>query len=279
MINRPHWSYSQLSQFLRCPLQFFFERIARLPKPFISSNLVLGSAVHESLAAYHRNIQSGTPTSKERIHEAFLAAWKKRQDAQPLCFGNGETADNVVDQGVAVLESYLNEPPPQNILAVEQEFIVPLYNSQGEFLERPLVAVVDLLSQEERGLTVTEFKTSGRRYSEADAATALQPVAYAHTIQEKFGQRGSVRYAVLLKTKTGGVQYLETRQDTEDFSRLGDVIQNVELAIKAGAFYPVESPQNCSGCPFRKPCREWSGSNRTTIFRNETLQTSEAVVC
>ena len=28
--NRPHWSFSQLSQFLRCPLQFYFERVATM---------------------------------------------------------------------------------------------------------------------------------------------------------------------------------------------------------------------------------------------------------
>lgn len=279
MVHRPHWSYSQLSQFLRCPLQFFFERVAKLPKPFVSSNLVLGSAVHESLATYHRDIQAGTKTTREQIEQRFLAAWKQRQDERPLSFGKGETAGSAVEQGMALLEAYLNEPPPQNILAVEQELAVPLHNSRGEFLEKPLVAVLDLLCQENLGLTVTEFKTSGRRYSEADAATALQPVAYAHAVREKYGEPAKVRYAILLKTKTAGVQYLETRQDDENFGRLGDVVQSVELAINAGAFYPVENPLNCSGCPFRKPCREWSGGNQESIQRNQTSRTSEAAAC
>ena len=64
------------------------------------------------------------------------------------------------------MEMYLQEPAPQNIVAVEESMIVPLHTSSGEFLERPLVAVVDLLNRDENGLVVTEFKTSGRRFSD-----------------------------------------------------------------------------------------------------------------
>ena len=34
-----------------------------------------------------------------------------------------------------------------------------------------------------------------------------------------------------------------------DVTRLGDIVEVVERAIKAEAYYPVESPMNCSGCP------------------------------
>ena len=54
-VDRPHWSYSQVSQFLRCPLSYYFERIAKLPKPFISGGLALGATVHQTLAEFHRS--------------------------------------------------------------------------------------------------------------------------------------------------------------------------------------------------------------------------------
>jgi CRISPR/Cas system-associated exonuclease Cas4 (RecB family) len=49
-ISRPHWSYSSLSQFLRCPLQYYFERVLGMPRRTVSEAQVLGSSVHVALA-------------------------------------------------------------------------------------------------------------------------------------------------------------------------------------------------------------------------------------
>ena len=43
--HRKHWSYSAINQYLRCPLQYYFERVLRLPKPTVGSGLVLGEVI------------------------------------------------------------------------------------------------------------------------------------------------------------------------------------------------------------------------------------------
>lgn len=262
MIDRPHWSYSQLNQYLRCPLQYFFERVAKLPKPFVSSSLVLGSAVHQGLAEYHRLLQVGRPATSDRLHEVYRQAWETAEADRPIQYRDGEDRTKLVDQGIALLELYRQQPSPQNILAVEQPMLVPLHNSQGEFLEKPLMAVLDLLSREASGLTVTEFKTSGRRFADSEADTAVQASCYVHAVKEKYDEPATVRYTVLVKTKTPTVQQLVTVRTNDDLGRLGDLVEAVERAIEAEAFYPIESPQTCAGCPFFKPCREWRGSRR-----------------
>jgi putative RecB family exonuclease len=67
MPDRPHWSYSQLSTYLRCPLQYFFQYVLGLPRKTIPGSMALGSAVHEALATYHRTVQSGQPISSDDI--------------------------------------------------------------------------------------------------------------------------------------------------------------------------------------------------------------------
>ena len=52
------------------------------------------------------------------------------------------------------------------------------------------------------------------------------------------------------------LQNLPAGRDADDFGRLGDLARQVERAVDAGAFYPVESPLNCSGCAWRTECRE-----------------------
>ena len=174
MISRPHWSYSQLAQYLRCPLQYFFERIAKLPRPFVPSGMALGSAVHHALAVYHRQLLLGTLPSSQEIQAEFLNAWNSTETNRPVQYGNGEKKSALLEQGAALIAAYVDESPPQNILAIEEPLMVPIHNSHGEFLEKPLLAIVDLMTREPDGLVVTDFKTSARRYSEADAATGLQ---------------------------------------------------------------------------------------------------------
>ena len=88
---------------------------------------------------------------------------------------------------------------------------------------------------------VSEFKTSGRRFGESETETMLQATAYSHAVQQRFDEKPGIRYVVLVKTKKPQIQYLETMRDDADAARLGDLIQTVERAIDAEAFYPNES--------------------------------------
>jgi CRISPR/Cas system-associated exonuclease Cas4 (RecB family) len=256
-MTRPHWSYSSISQYLACPLRFFFQRILGLPQTTVSSNLVLGSSVHHALAEYHRTIQRDEPTSVEALHRAFVSSWTRRETEVKVAYRDEGTRDNAIAQGISLIELYLQEPPPQEIIGIEQEIVSPLHNSQGEYLETPLVSVADLITEKDEVLTVHEYKTSGRAYSEMEAETSLQPTCYVNAVSETYGHLAKVEYTVLVKTKTPKVQHLATTRTEDDLGRLGDIVQNLERAVQAGIFYPVENPLNCSTCPYRKPCRQW----------------------
>lgn len=255
--HRPHWSYSSLNQYLRCPLQYFFERVLGLPRATVGSGLVLGSAVHTALEHYHRGLMENQPASRDQIQKSFIDAWGSRDDECEIEYKRNETRSSAIELGVALVEMYLEEPPPENIVAVEQSFLSPLRNSQGEFLETPLAAVADLLTQDNESLKVREFKTSGRAYSEFETDTSLQPTAYVNAVQHHYNAIADVEYTVLVKTKTPKIQRISAPRTEDDLGRLGDIVESVEKAVQAKAFYPIESPLNCSTCPFRSPCREW----------------------
>ena len=276
VLDRDHWSYSQINQYLRCPLQYWFERVLKLERPFIPCNMALGSSVHEGLAAYHSHLLQGETIPEGRIQQTFLDAWKNNEFRQSIQFKEGENREDILAQGVTLLEAYLQEPPPENILAVEQAMMVPLHTSNGEFLEKPLVAVIDLLHRDETGLMVSEFKTSGRRYSDSEAATTLQASCYVHAVQERYDEPVGIRYVVLVKTKKPAIQYLQTGRCESDLGRLGDIVHAVEKAIEAEVFYPIESPMNCSGCPFYRQCRDWRGCRDA---RRQTQGIVEAEIC
>lgn len=278
MFNRPHWSYSAISQYLACPLRYYFQRVLCLPQPTIGSSLVLGSAVHAVLAEYHRSIQNDEPTNIDHLHQVLTESWSGRENQTRLVFRDGETAQGAIDQGIALVELYLKEPPPQQIIGIEQEIISPVHNSQGAYLETPLVAIADLITEDNEEITVREYKTSGRAYSEIEAETSLQPTCYVNAVQETYGQPAKVEYTVLIKTKTPKIQRLAAERTESDLGRLGDIIENVEKAVQLNIFYPAENPINCSTCPFRGPCREWGRSEPARILEL-SQEPVEAGVC
>ena len=259
-VTRPHWSYSSVSQYLKCPLQYFYERVAKLPRKGVTDAQVLGSAVHSALATYHRKLQSGGVATAESIRQAYLDAWDGQvEDGQVVTLGNKSLGD-CRDLGMTLIEVYLEQPPSGSIIAVESPMMSPIANSRGEYLEKPVLIVADLVTRQEDGtLKITEIKTSGRAYSESEVATSLQPTFYANSLYEMVGEEPAVEFTVLVKTKVPKVQRIEAIRTISDYQRLGDIIGVVEKAVEAGVFYPVESPLNCSGCPFFRPCREWTG--------------------
>ena len=114
-MDRPHWSYSQLSQFMRCPLQYFFERVAKLPKPFTPSSLVLGAAVHQALAEYHRLLQLDRATPPKHIEETFLTGWMRFEADKPIQYRDGDSRNKLMEQGLALLAGLpASAPSPAN---------------------------------------------------------------------------------------------------------------------------------------------------------------------
>lgn len=256
MHHRAHWSFSSINQFLTCPLRYYFQRILCLPQPTVGSGLVLGSAVHAALARYHHDLKVGREPRLESIQRAYTDTWEQR-DESVVTFKDGESRSDLMDQGMALVDLYLTQPPPEKIVAVEEEIIAPVHNSRGKYLETPIVAVADLITATDEGLMVREFKTAARAYSEAEATMSLQPTCYVNAVQEVFGEPATVEYTVLIKTKTPKIQKLDAPRSPEDLGRLGDIVEAVERAVQAEIFYPVENQIHCSTCPYRGPCRDW----------------------
>jgi putative RecB family exonuclease len=279
MINRPHWSYSQLSTYLRCPLQYFFQHVLGLPRPTVSSNLVMGSAIHEALAAYHRSILESRRCDKETVLGTFLKTWIEREAEQKIVYANGEQKDDLMEQAGELIQAYLNEPPPQGVVAVEETYMAPLLTSDGEILEKPVVAVVDLLTREPAGLAITDFKTSGRSWSAAEADMSLQANCNVNVVKHHFGEEATFGFTVLVKTKVPKIQRVEANRTESDLGRLGDIVRMVDRAIAAEVFYPNETPMNCATCPYRQPCREWSKPLHEPELIQLNVKTEEAAVC
>jgi hypothetical protein len=196
--------------------------------------------------------------SPESIRDVFLASWCNREEQETIVYRNGQQREEALARGIALLDSYLDEPSPANILAVERPLIAPLVDRDGHYLERPLIAVPDLILRDHAGLRVIDFKATARSISASEVQTSLQATCYIHAARAVYGVPVGFEFAALLKTKIPRIQRVETSRTDADSNRLGELVASVERAIAADVFHAIESPINCTCCPFRRPCREWS---------------------
>jgi len=204
----------------------------------VTSKLVFGSVLHEVLAAYHRGIQLGSPLAIDKAKRLFLLLWQLRESDELIQY-SGETREQLFDQAGQLIELYFMQSPPANIIGVERSFMVPLVTSSGEILDKPLLAVIDLLTREDGQLTIHEFKTSGRRFSESSTDRELQATCYKHAVEVQFDEPAAVQYQVLVRTQRPSLQSLQLEGRTLNAGRLGDLAQSVGHAISANVFYPV----------------------------------------
>ena len=84
--DRPHWSYSSLNQLLNiCSLQWCFEKIEKIPRPFTPVAIAMGSVYHRvmefiALSRMEQKLPSETDT-RDLFHEL----WKREgEDGPPL---------------------------------------------------------------------------------------------------------------------------------------------------------------------------------------------------
>jgi putative RecB family exonuclease len=285
MIDRPHWSFSSVSQYLRCPLQYYFERVARIPRPTVSSSLILGSAVHEALAMFHSGVLNGHSPELPEVQKAFVEGWSRRESCESVSFRKGESSDVLIEVGKSLLAEYLKSPTIGEILSIEHRVLVPLRDSTGTFIEEPLIAIADLIVVFEGRLKVVEFKTAAKSYNQTDVDRSLQATCYANLVMSEFDVEADVEFTVLVKTKKPKLQRLSTTRNESDFQRLGSLVEHVRQSVEAGRFFPNESPMNCSTCPFQSQCKQWPNldglecSSQPMGLQHSTTSKGECTSC
>ena len=194
------------------------------------------------------------------------------------------------DEKVAIKQIEMDEwQHRETVLSIMGQYHIPTsryyeikYHIIGRIISCSCYVIgwfADLITAAEESLTVKEFKTSGRAYSSSDVESSLQPTCYVHAVRQTFGKEANVEYTVLVKTKTPKVQRIKTARYAEDCGRLGDLVQTIQRAVDFNVFYPVESPMNCSNCPYRQPCREWGQGSKPQSDLVQLEIPQEAALC
>lgn len=243
--GRIRLSFSRVDTYRRCPAQFRFayvERLPGVPAPALS----FGSSIHSALEAFYDRKLPRCPTEEELL--GFLYdAWDSsgfrelERDEQLAYYRHAQQ----------VLRRFHRRVGDDYHLPVATEawFELPV----GD--EVLLVGSIDRVDIDDEGrLTVVDYKTSKRVRDRERVARSLQLAFYALACQHLYGRLPA---AVALDFVVAG---LEVRVPVEDIDLDGArrVILDTAAAIRDQRYEP-EPNRLCGWCDYRAVCPAWEG--------------------
>lgn len=257
--DRPHWSFSALNQFLGCSLQFYFDRLAKLPRAFTPVSLSFGNTFHRACEFVSLTRMEGKKPVKQEVQDLFGDLWSRQvQEDKDLEFDEEENAETCGKQGRDMVGCLVdNIDPEEEVVSVSETFAVPLIDANGNVLEKPLIGEIDTVVRKAGRKSLVDWKTSGRRWPRGAADRHGQPSAMLYGYKQLHDELPDFRFDVIVKNKTPVMEQHVTTRGQDAFNRMIELIKTVEKAIKAECFLPNESSFYCGGCGHRDACKAW----------------------
>jgi len=251
-----HLSYSAIHSFRTCPRQFLFRYVLRLPDEQTFSSLVFGTAFHSAIECHFRSILEGQPLlDLDTLLAIFWDAWHAEE--KPIHFNKKEDLNSIghlADRMLRAFQASDFARPEGRVIAIEEKIRGVVSDSCPEFVAR-----IDLITQTDEALVVTDFKTAISRWNPAKLEVAIpQLLIYRKLIEDMTdGLPVKLNFAVLTKRKKPILTIHQVEHDSELLATTCQRVDDVWHAIQEGGFNPVPSPAHCPRCPFQETCRTW----------------------
>ena len=260
LTGRSYISHSSITTYATCPLRHYFRYVEGLAEETVSSSLVFGGAIHAAIELHFNELLAGNPAPGHvDLLGEFWEAWRDRSEEATINFGKGEEVKSIADLAERVLRAFCASDlanPSGRILGIEEELRGAVVPGAPDLLAR-----IDLIIETDEALVVTDFKTARSRWSDSLAQDQAEQLLLYSELAKQLAPGKDLRleFAVLTKAKFPVADRLPVHVDHRRIARTKSVVRRIWQAIQAGHYYPSPSPINCPSCPFREPCRRWSG--------------------
>jgi CRISPR/Cas system-associated exonuclease Cas4 (RecB family) len=257
--GRDYLSYSAVSLWQQCPLRFAFKYLLGLPEKSVSASLVLGSGIHRAIQHHYESLLAGNQApGLQALLQVFWDAWQTHA-RQEILFAKTEdlhTIGHLADRMLRSFQRSTLATPEGAIVGIEEELRAPLISGVPDLLAR-----VDLLIETDDALIVRDFKTARTAWTQEHVAdSAGQLWLYSELVKKLAdGRPLRLEFAVLTKTKVPELALHPVPLDPQQVQRTKVIVERVWRSIETGVIYPTPSALSCPTCPYREPCKSWTG--------------------
>lgn len=237
------YSYTQISQYLRCPRSYRYRYLDGWREKDTRAAMVFGRCFETALGAYFR---SKDPTA------ALFKEWGAFRDA-PIEYRKGDSWDRLVHQGIHLLHKFVQDDRvrvlhPQENLQVKMRRTLP---GNSEF-----VAYVDAFGALDGKEYLIDWKTTTSRYAEEPGGLlTLDPQLICYSWVSGISD---VALVVFVRKQLPEIQYLKASISEEQRREFGRLVETTVGQVETGQFpghSGIRFPQNgCVSCPHLGLC-------------------------
>ena len=260
-----HTSFSQLSTYLRCSMQYYYQRVKKAPDRS-SLALKLGSAGHAALEWNDKKkIKSGADQPLPDLLDMFSdhydaeTAELEKDEIKP-----GEDLGKTKDAAAQALVVYHKQVAPKvRPIMVEKEFDLDLMPTDD--YQYPLKIVngrIDLITID--GVWDRKWTSRMKPQGEVDASyqLSLYELWYRMTYKEVPENVGlqvfvpaTTKNAANVKNMPRSPEERPLVQRQARWRQLVHTMRTAQRGIDAGIFIPTNDPMKCANCAYRKVCQ------------------------
>jgi hypothetical protein len=231
------YSYTQISQYLRCPRSYRYRYLDGWREKETRAAMVFGRCFENALGAFFRQEDSAAALFKE---------WGAFRDTS-FYYKKGDSWDRVVHQGVHLLETFARDNRvsvhnPQTNLQVK---VVRTLADGNEF-----VAYIDALGEIDGKRCLIDWKTTTSRYPDDPIELlSLDPQLVCYSWITRISD---VAFVVFVRKHKPEIQYLQASISEDQHREFGRLVETTVSQIEAGHFSShsgIRFPQNgCLSC-------------------------------
>jgi putative RecB family exonuclease len=248
------YSHSRLASFEKCPKQFHFRYVLRIPAETESIEAYAGKRVHEVLERLYLAIREGRVPSLKRVIERFRALWHEQFDKDRLRIARAENGPDVYrENGERCLSNhYLRNYPfdGDETIGVEQRVSFAL-DARGAYRVQ---GVIDRIVRTRQGeIEIHDFKTARRIPRQSELDQDRQLALYQLGLSEQLRSEKPVRLVWHYLLSDQVRSSTRTPEALEQLRR--DTIGAIDRIRAETRFQPRPGPL-CRWCEYAGICPE-----------------------
>ncbi len=241
------FSYSQIETYDRCPKQYQYRYLLRVPEPE-SSALSFGSSVHQALEQFYKAV-----INKQQPELTDLINYYQNSFI-PLGYFNRQMQERTFEHGKKLLTHYFQQfyDSKATTVAVEQPFVLKLKENNHEY---EIAGKIDRIDRQGDQYEIIDYKT-GKKPQASALKKSLQLGIYALAATDKSLlnlpiDKITLTYYYLEKT--------ERFQQKAQEKNLEQTKKGVfaSLAKLSNGNYQPSPGYHCDWCPFKIICPAW----------------------
>lgn len=237
-------SYSQLESYSRCPLQYKYQYVVRLPTSQ-SYTLSFGDTIHRTLQEFYRQFQENNKIKLNNLINIYNNYWI------PIGYLSSAHEKRMKEEGISILRNYFKKfhSPHLSILDLEKKFIIKINPRIS------LVGKIDRIDKVKQQIEIVDYKT-GKKPTDNELKNSLQLSIYALAATDKNLYHFPLSKITFTYIFLNISEKIQLKKSQEDLFKAKNTIINTVKNIQEKNYIPNPGKW-CDFCSFKMVCEAW----------------------